>query len=136
MIFLKTINNNSAERLKDNILLNTKPLIPTLSDRRIGLYSKISGNFINIKDVNEIPTRSSSICIHFYGMILTCFRKRFLIGLFIPEILYTIFTLVIIFFLDEYFELKIIAAALWSFVLISNINRIKSIYKQIVQWLY
>jgi len=136
VIFLKTINNNSAERLKDNILLNTKPLIPTLSDRRIGLYSKISGNFINIKDVNEIPTRSSPICIHFYGMILTCFRKRFLIGLFIPEILYTIFTLVIIFFLDEYFELKIIAAALWSFVLISNINRIKSIYKQIVQWLY
>ena len=86
-------------------------------------------NFINIENVSEIETHGSPIFIHFYGVVL---KKKYLLGIICPQILYTLLTFGILFTKDEFLWFKIIALIVWIYVYISDIGSINYIYKKTI----
>ncbi len=133
MFVIKRINDESLiQHFKFNIITHTYDLKFDFRPRNIGLYSKINWNLIIIKNVSEEEEHGGPVFMHFYGVI---FRKKYLLGIICPQMLYTIFTFGLLFIREEYIYFKIIALAIWVYIYLSNINSIRYIYDKIVIWM-
>ena len=124
-----------VERFKKNIVSNTNYFKPFLTPSNKGVYAKIIGkNILDIKNVDEMPNRGGPVYLHFYGTIFRLFRKHYLFGFIIPEILYTLFTVFVIFISEEYLFFKIIALFIWMFVYIKSMKAAQDIHQKIDNW--
>ncbi len=131
-VFKRFYDEDLIQHFKSNIIKHTYELKFDFRPRNIGLYSKINRNLINIKNVSEEEDRGGPVFMHFYGII---FKRKYLLGIVCPQILYTIFTFGLWFFQDEFLYFKIIALIIWLYIYLSNINSIRYIYDKIVRWM-
>lgn len=128
MIIIKSFSDEKqVNSFKQNLSNHLLPLVPSFRNRKRGLYLKFSKNFINIMDVTEEPARGGPICMHFYGFFVKVFKKYFLLGVFCPDFIYTLFTLAVLLIPGEYIVIKIFAFILWLYIYISNAKRISFI---------
>lgn len=123
-----------VEKFKNIIKASTLNLDHLSSYCQIGFHSKLIGDIINIKDVSEISEHGGPIYIHFYGIILKLFKRNYLIGIFIPEIIYTLFTFIVVVLADEYLYFKIILLVIWLWIYLSNYGRIKNFFAILLRW--
>lgn len=102
-VFKRFYDEDLIQHFKSNIIKHTYELKFDFRPRNIGLYSKINRNLINIKNVSEEEDRGGPVFMHFYGII---FKRKYLLGIVCPQILYTIFTFGLWFFRMNFFILK------------------------------
>ena len=133
MFIIEQIDNESSiQNFKDNITTHSYDLTFSFRPRKIGLYSKIYKNLIIIKNVSEEEDRGGPIFMHFYGLI---FKKRYIIGIICPKMIYTLFTLAICITPYEVISIKIISPIIWFYIYLSNINNGKFIRNKLFEWL-
>lgn len=128
----KFYNESTVERLKQNIIANTYESKFLVYPKRIGMHSKINGNLICITNVSEEQERGGPVYMNFYGMIC---KKKYLIGIICPQMIYSLFTFGVCMITDEYAFIKIIALIIWLYIYLSNSNSMHYIYDNIVKWI-
>lgn len=133
IVLRKFQNKEESDNLRNTILEHSKYFsLKPFQSHKIGLYARVSKRFINIMDVSEdtsiSPESYHMINMHFYGWFFTFMGKCYLIGIFLPGFLLTLFTFLSWFDKSEYIGFKIGLLSMWFLAYILNFKRIGNLY--------
>lgn len=125
MIILKLFPSiDNLNEFKNNLLSETVPLDGSRY-RSSGLYSKFTKHTITILDVENNPSlRGENFNIFFYGIIISWFSKKILLGCVGPSLIYTALTLLIVLIPFEYLEFRVVSLVVWFIVYLTSSKRI------------